>query len=466
MLSCLALAVPSASPAQCCPPVINTQPQSQTVNQGTRVTFWVTVSSTTTPTYQWRFNGANIPAATGTNYIIGSAQGSNAGGYSVVVDNASGSVTSLVATLTVHLPPTITTQPQSQTKLITSNVTFTVAASGDPTLTYQWRFNGTNLAGKTATSCTLTNLQLTNAGNYSALVANSYGSATSAVATLTVTYINLAPYQPPGWSDKIVISTTPNSYTDSNPLATTNTLYVGFSVVNTAASGTGFTNELYLDGMLRISPYFPSLLPNSAVTLNNYSLGMLSEGIHTLRVKADSSNAINESDEGDNEYTKTFVVLAPPAITNQPVSQIVTQGATVVFSVGASGTGPLAYQWRYNDGNLLNATGSSFTRTNVQPGDAGAYSVIVSNAVGVVTSSNAILIVDGPLLLAAAGFATNGFQLIMTGPIFTPVVIEASTNLAAWTPIYTNNTGPGGLVHFTDPDATGLGRRFYRGWKQ
>src|SRR5947207_4725990 len=49
--------------AQCCPPNILTQPQSTTNNQGTTATFWVVVSSSTTVTYQWKFNGANVVGA-------------------------------------------------------------------------------------------------------------------------------------------------------------------------------------------------------------------------------------------------------------------------------------------------------------------------------------------------------------------------------------------------------------------
>src|SRR5207248_3303224 len=107
--------------------------------------------------------------------------------------------------------------------------------------------------------------------------------------------------------------TTTNDY----PLTTTNNLYLDFAVINngTAATGRGFTNELYLDGVLRISPYLSggsSLMNGFWITISDYSPGMLTEGQHTLRVKADSSNVINELDEGDNEYTRTFMVLMPP----------------------------------------------------------------------------------------------------------------------------------------------------------
>jgi glucose/arabinose dehydrogenase len=89
--------------------------------------------------------------------------------------------------------PEITSQPQAATVSAGSNVTFTVAASGADPKTYQWRKNGANIAGATSASFTITNVQSTDAGQYSAKVTNSYGSATSNNALLTVTAYNAKP---------------------------------------------------------------------------------------------------------------------------------------------------------------------------------------------------------------------------------------------------------------------------------
>jgi len=82
--------------------------------------------------------------------------------------------------------PTITTHPQSQTVNVGANVMFTVAASGTPEPTYQWRKDGTNLANETGTTLTLNNVQATSAGVYTVVATNAAGSATSNGATLTV----------------------------------------------------------------------------------------------------------------------------------------------------------------------------------------------------------------------------------------------------------------------------------------
>lgn len=83
-------------------------------------------------------------------------------------------------------PPEITQAPVGQSVELGNTATFNVAAKGTPRLFYQWRFNGDNLAGQTNTSLVLSNLQLSQAGDYSVAVSNAYGSVTSSVAALTV----------------------------------------------------------------------------------------------------------------------------------------------------------------------------------------------------------------------------------------------------------------------------------------
>jgi formylglycine-generating enzyme required for sulfatase activity len=181
------------------PPAITSQPVSRTNTVGTTATFTVVATGAAPLAYQWRFNGTNLlnggtlSGVTTTNLTIANVQMTNAGDYSVVVTNTYGSVTSSVAVLTVPSPvPVITSQPVSRTNTVGTAATFTVTATSIAPLTYQWRFNGTNLAnggnvsGATTADLTLTNVQLTNAGNYSAVVINPYGSVTSAPAVLTV----------------------------------------------------------------------------------------------------------------------------------------------------------------------------------------------------------------------------------------------------------------------------------------
>ena len=90
-------------------------------------------------------------------------------------------------TLTVTAaPPTIVTPPASQTVMAGSNANFSVTPGGSPPFSYQWKFNGGDLAAQTYATLSLTNIQLINEGNYSVTVANAAGATTSSNAFLAV----------------------------------------------------------------------------------------------------------------------------------------------------------------------------------------------------------------------------------------------------------------------------------------
>src|ERR1039458_5524572 len=123
---------------------------------------------------------------------------------------------------------------------------------------------------------------------------------------------NLTPYQPSGWSDKIVVSNVTGTNTDGTGLTTADTFYVDWAVINigTAPTGARFYTELYVDNILRNSWYTdPPLNANSYAFAQDSSLGTLAAGTHTLRIVADSTGAIAESNESDNQYTKTITVI-------------------------------------------------------------------------------------------------------------------------------------------------------------
>jgi hypothetical protein len=168
-------------------PTITNQPQSQTVSAGSTAAFSVGATGLF-DSYRWQFNGAALAGATNATLILSNAQPPNAGPYWVVVSNIAGSVTSSVADLTITVPPSITTEPESQTVAQGSNVTLFVTAAGTAPIAYQWRFNGTNLNGATASSLTRTNFQRVNAGNYDVWLTNIAGLQTSAVAILYLNY--------------------------------------------------------------------------------------------------------------------------------------------------------------------------------------------------------------------------------------------------------------------------------------
>ena len=156
-------------------------------------------------------------------------------------------------------------------------------------------------------------------------------------------------------------------------------------------------------------------------------------------------------------------------ITNQPQDQAVPAGGSVSFSVGAVGVRPLAFQWAFNGTNLAGATNNTLTLTNLQYGNAGAYSVGVTNLYAGVASSNAALtVLQLPARLSpTVTTSTNGDLSLSLSGLFGhgPVLIYASTNLLTWEPIFTNPPLTGSLF-FTVPPTTNAACRFYRASEQ
>jgi glucose/arabinose dehydrogenase len=83
-----------------------------------------------------------------------------------------------------------------------------------------------------------------------------------------------------------------------------------------------------------------------------------------------------------------------PTISSQPASRTVAAGATVTFSVGASGAAPLRYQWQRDGAAIAGATGASYTLTAVAGDNGARFRVVVTNDLGSVTSSEAVLTVS------------------------------------------------------------------------
>jgi hypothetical protein len=189
-------------------------------------------------------------------------------------------------------PPAITSQPVSLTNLVGTTTSFSVTAGGTQPLSYQWSCNATNIANATNATLTLTNMQLSQAGNYSVAITNAYGSTNSATASLTV--------------------------------------------------------------------------------------------------------------------------VLPPMIVTQPQSQSVVSFQSAAFTVAATGTGPLAYQWRKNGTNLIdggNISGSATTNLHlavVTLSDAGNYDVIVKNPYTTSNSVVAVLTVPQTMLTIGSTNAISG----------------------------------------------------------
>jgi hypothetical protein len=186
------------------PPVVNLQPQSQSVSAGTNVILSANALGSFEMSYQWLFNGNPLTNGNGYYWVnsttlhITNAQAVHAGDYRLAFSNAAGVAQSDIATLTVTpVPATILQQPVSVTATKGAQVSLAAVATGTEPLAYQWLFNGNALAGATSSSILFTNVQFADAGVYALVVTNDLASVTSSTATLTVT-------PPPGflWTRK------------------------------------------------------------------------------------------------------------------------------------------------------------------------------------------------------------------------------------------------------------------------
>jgi hypothetical protein len=167
-------------------PRITLQPANQSVLIGLDATLSGDAMGAGPLYFQWLFRGLRIPGANDKTLDLGGVELFDAGYYSLVVSNASGSVTSAPALVRVFAPPAITQQPQGLIAIAGEPAALGVSAAGTPPLEYQWNFNGVDLSGATSASLEFSSLQPADAGNYFVTVTNPYGAVFSDVVTLAV----------------------------------------------------------------------------------------------------------------------------------------------------------------------------------------------------------------------------------------------------------------------------------------
>ncbi|MBM4090733.1 MAG: hypothetical protein FJ276_15125, partial [Planctomycetes bacterium] len=288
----------------------------------------------------------------------------------------------------VPVPPQVTIQPPNLTLSQGDTVVFqAVVTTGTSPLSYQWRFMGTNLPGMTDSTLTLTNVQSGQAGAYQIEVTNPVGKATN-TATLTV-LVPPAILLPPAAQTAVVGANA--SFTVS--VTGTPPMSYQWSKGGTPLADGG-----------RISGAITADLTIASVTTND-------AGSYAVTI----ANVAGATSSPPVSLTVNLVPL-PPTIVLSPSNVAVTQGMTATFSMSASGTAPLSYLWRKESapltdgGRISGVATAALTITNVQYSDAGAYSVLVSNAVGTTSSAPATLTV-----LCSYALTTNAAQFGWAG---------------------------------------------------
>jgi hypothetical protein len=396
-------------------PQITTQPTSQTVCEGTSVSFSV-VATGTNVTYQWYqglipiANSASISGETSATLTINPTALSDAGtNYNVVVvGTCPTAVISNDVVLNLDSIPLITTQPASQTVCEGTSVSFSVVATGT-NLTYQWRrglvaiTNSATISGVTSATLTINPTALSDAGtNYNVVV---FGSCpTTAISNDVALNLDSIP----------LITTQPLSQTVCEGTS------VSFMVV---ASGTNITYQWYR-GLLAITNSATISGATTATLTINPSAFSYAGTNYNVVVSGLCPIAVISNDVA-------LAIDSVPIITTQPSSQIVCEGSGVSFTVVATGTN-LTYQWYRgsisiaNSASISGATSATMTINPIALSDAGSnYSVIVSGTCQLADSSNnfSLTIETNPLAVVSSA---SSFCIGSNIQLFANTVIDAS----------------------------------------
>lgn len=397
-------------------------PYDQTLYAGEDASLQVSADASPAPySYQWFRNGTSVPGVTGNYLSITNARPEDNGSqYYVLMFHQLGTFTSRVATVTVVSgPPIITSQPQSQTVPAATGVHFGVTAGGPVPRAYQWMLNVTNaIPDATNSTLDLAVVLCAQAGIYSVLVSNGFGSVTSSPATLTVIdpYIYTQPFdQSPGLGQTALLS-----------VAAQGTQPLSFQWLQNAAP--------LSDGGGISGTRSPRLQVTDAG--GNYSALVSNAcGVITSRVAK--------------------VMVLDPFITANPASQSVLEGDFVVFSVQAGGTQPLVYQWLKDGkplkdgGGLSGVHSATLTLESVAAEDTGTYWVIVSNSRGSATSTQASLIMSGYRVLHNFTGGEGGSGSWAGGPVLAGTVLYGTT-------CYGGSSNNLGTVYKVNTDGSGF----------
>lgn len=260
-------------------------------------------------------------------------------------------------------PPVVTTQPAARTVADGATANFSVVATSSTPLTYQWRKNGTSVAGATTDSLTVAAPYSDNAASYSVVVSNTDGSVTSADAVLTVT-----PVAP-------TINAQPLSLTVQAGGSAT------FSVA--VSGGTGPVSYHWRKNGVDIAGATAASYIIAASAVGD-------AGAFTVAVVSPSGTLVSSA-----ATLTVSTTPQPPAISTQPANQTVALGQTATFSVVASSSSAITYQWSRNGTAIAGATGASYTTPAAVAADDGAqFTAAVTNTVGTTNSALAVLTIS------------------------------------------------------------------------
>jgi hypothetical protein len=362
--------------------------------------------------------------------------------------------------------PSIPTPPQSQTIECSSNVSFTVTATGLPPLAYRWYFESNPIPGATNILLTLTNVGFAQAGSYSVVITNGYGSITGGPAVLTV--VDTTPPTILSCPTKQILPVGANCIASlpdltgeviawdasgpvtviQNPppgtilgLGTTNVSFTvrdssgNASLCASSIAAVDTTPPFVLACVLQLTLTYNSncqaVLPD--LTTTNYIIASDNCSAVTILQAPPAGTAmplgtntviLTVSDAASNQTTRAVTVIGSgaPQILSQPTNVWAVLTSNATFCVSACGASPLVYQWQHASTNLPSATNAILILSNIKTNDSGAYQAVITNPSGSITSAVAILtvlrppvIIRQPKSLAAAPGGSASFSVSAQG---------------------------------------------------
>jgi len=404
-----------------------------TICAGGSSTLTASVSGATIYWYTGSCGGTQV--GTGNSLVV--TPGSTTTYYARAYNSTAGGCWSAgcgTATVTVSTGPSITSHPSSQSKCVGESVTFSVSASGAAPLSYQWRKDGGDVPGATDSSYSIGSVSAGDAGDYDCVVSNDCGSEISNAATLTVlsgpevvngsfedglngwtqsgdpSWGNDGTFPNPGgaqhgshWAS-ISHGTGDGSdaslYQMVGCLTASQTVAVNAYMQTGGATGSATIGVKLHDGGIggsvigstsyNIPPFHGAWTPIAVcgTPVNDYVT------IEFFFQQATGSYNQNGFNIDNVSITQT---CSGPTITSHPSSQTECVGQTVTFSVSATSSCPMTYQWQLDSGagfgDISGATDSSYTTPVLTAGDDGsAYRCVVDDACGTPATSDAALL--------------------------------------------------------------------------
>ena len=457
------------------PPVVGTQPASQSVVAGQPARFFASAQGTPPFLYQWFRSGAAIPGATSSSYTIpATATVDNGAQFTIVISNAAGAATSNSAILTVTAaPPAISAQPVDQAVTAGQPANFFVAASGTAPLAYQWFRGGIPIAGAVESTLILpATMTSDNNALFYATVTNSGGVAISAKALLRVEPIPpiasglLGSSSAPPFGGRITLTPTFSGGTAVIGFSGSGSTEITASAVNGAPYDTPVitrptrytltvsgTNGLFASTTFVVTPTSVSLSPISPANqtfvpgMQAFNATAIGGATNTIRWSATGGSFAGNvwtapnapgtytitatSVDDPSVFLVTTAAVTLPVITGQPQSQSPCTGSPFTLSVAAKYA--RTYQWNLNGSPLAGATGAEYSVAHAGPANTGVYTATVTNAAGSLTSMTAKIDVGSTITsnptnvsilatqratfsVAAAGHAPFSYQWYLLSP--------------------------------------------------